>query len=101
MLGELRRQRLAENEAAFRAINERSERSVERSDEISEDVTHVTCECADEQCAERVVMRAREYDFVRRSPHRFVVAPGHADCEIERVVYRHDRYWVVEKPDDA
>jgi hypothetical protein len=40
-----------------------------------------------------------EYDAVRAATTRFAVAPGaeHVNLEIERVVQREDRYWVVEK----
>ena len=38
-------------------------------------------------------------EMVRAEPTRFVVAPGddHVTPEIERVVQREERYWVVEK----
>jgi hypothetical protein len=38
---------------------------------------------------------------VRRDPRRFVVALGHEDTEIERVVARLEGYTVVEKIAEA
>jgi hypothetical protein len=39
-----------------------------------------------------------EYEAVRTDPRRFLVAPGNvSDPEIERVVEKDERYWVVEK----
>jgi hypothetical protein len=37
------------------------------------------------------------YTAVRSEPTRFIVAPGHENLELERVVERHDRFFVVEK----
>jgi hypothetical protein len=96
---DLQRQRLAQNEEAFREINERITMRVERFQYLDTVVQTVICECSDEKCVERVSLTPKEYRFVRSKPDRFVVAPGHDEPEIERVIYRHDRYWVVEKLD--
>jgi hypothetical protein len=31
---------------------------------------------------------------------RFLIVRGHDNPDIERVVYRHDRYWIVQKHAD-
>jgi hypothetical protein len=61
------------------------------------------CECADEECLEPARLTIAEYEAVRTHPTHFLVAPGddHVDPELERVVARHERYWVVEKQGEA
>ena len=50
-------------------------------------------------CMRPVELTIEEYEMVRAKPTRFVVAPGaeHVDPDIERVIRREKRYWVVEK----
>jgi hypothetical protein len=88
--------RLALNEALFRDVNERIR---EISDTFGQkDATHdFLCECSDPMCADRVVMTAAEYEYVRSDPTRFVVAKGHVMPEVESVVDRAKDHVVVEK----
>jgi hypothetical protein len=57
------------------------------------------CECARNACVERVQMSAEEYEAIRSSGTRFLVAPRdeHVSPHVERVVETMDHYWVVEK----
>jgi hypothetical protein len=89
-------QRLALNEALFRNVNERIR---EISDTFGQrDSTYdFLCECSDPECAERVVLTAAEYEFIRADSTRFVVAKGHAMPEIESVVAQAKDHVVVEK----
>lgn len=89
-------QRLALNEALFRDVNERIR---EISDTFGQkDSTYdFLCECSDPECAERVVLTASEYEFVRADSTRFVVAKGHAMPEIESIVDHAKDHVVVEK----
>jgi hypothetical protein len=50
-------------------------------------------------CSKAVELSIEEYEMIRAEPTRFVVAPGaeHVNPEIERVVQREKRYWIVEK----
>ena len=50
-------------------------------------------------CMRPVELTIEEYETVRAEPTRFVVAPGaeHVNPEIERIVQREKRYWVVQK----
>jgi hypothetical protein len=88
--------RLALNEALFRDVNERIR---EISDTFGQkDATYdFLCECSDPTCADRVVMTAAEYEYVRSDPTRFVVAKGHVMPEVESVVDRAKDHVVVEK----
>jgi hypothetical protein len=89
----VRDERLARNEAFFRELNERLEAVTPES---ATDLVLV-CECADEDCAQRLVLHPGEYEAVRAHETHFVVAHGHADPRIEDVVRRTDRFEVVAK----
>lgn len=88
----LRETRMAANEAFFRELNKRLERQTPDSETLI-----VVCECADEECAQRLELKHREYEAVRSDPTQFVVAHRHADLEIEEVIARTDRFEVVRK----
>jgi hypothetical protein len=95
---EPRSQRLARNQAMFRDVNERVRDLNESFEDIVE--THVyACECAEVTCVQQIELTAAEYLAVRSNPRRFFVAPTeeHVYPEIETVVDRAARYWVVEK----
>lgn len=88
--------RAAKNEVVLRDLNERLRRHpMSRSKRLWEWV----CECADITCMKAIELSIEEYDAVRAATTRFAVAPGaeHVNLEIERVVQREERYWVVEK----
>jgi hypothetical protein len=57
------------------------------------------CECADDTCIERVEMSAGEYEAIRADAAWFFVAASdeHVWPDVERVIERNDRYWIVEK----
>jgi len=93
-----RARRLAQNEAAFRSINERIAEAAEGFLADREDARHeFLCECSDVDCLRRVALMLAEYEDLRRNDRRFVVAPEHELPEIEVVVERRERYWIVEK----
>ena len=96
-MDDVRKRRLAANEEAFREVNERIERRVERWEDLDAAFQNVVCECSNAGCTQRLPVTPSEYRMVRRHPQRFVIARQHDEPEIERVVYRHDRYWVVQK----
>ena len=89
----VRDERLARNEAFFRELNERLEAVTPDS---AEELV-VVCECADEDCAQRLTLREGEYEAIRAHDTHFVVAVGHVDMRIEDVVWRTDRFEVVAK----
>ena len=86
--------RRARTEALFRDVNERIAESAQRFDAGS---TQFVCECADAACTHRLDATLEEYEDVRADGATFMLAPGHADDDIERVVERHRRFHVVEK----
>ena len=88
-----REERLARNEAFFRELNERLEAATPDS---AEELV-VVCECADEDCVQRLTWREEEYEAIRAHDTHFVVAVGHVDVRIEDVVRHTDRFEVVAK----
>ena len=94
MAGE-RERRLGENEALFRAANERMADWEER-DRI-EAVELYFCECADPACRLKVRIRGSDYERVRRDPTHFFVAPGHEVADVETVLESHSDWVLVEK----
>jgi hypothetical protein len=92
---DLAEERKAENEAIFRDANEEIEA-------VRAELTHLDgktpyfCECEDPACREILRLGRDEYEAVRSSPTRFVIARGHPDSS-GRVVAEHESYVVVEK----
>ena len=92
----------ARNETLFRNLNERLKELDDRLDTAAVgapaiDREEFFCECGQLECMGRFEMNRAQYEAVRAHPERFVVLPGHEDEEIERVVDKQDRFFVVEK----
>jgi hypothetical protein len=95
-----REQRLAQNEALFREVNEK----VEAIAAVHGDDDHVYefyCECANADCSMQLPATIAEYEAVRAHPTRFLVAPEHWLPEVEAVVEKRDAFWVIEKQGEA
>lgn len=86
--------RIGTTESIFRNVNERIAESAHRFDT---DEAEFICECHDRSCTHRVAAPLDDYERVRASPTRFLLAPGHENERVERVVARRRRFWVVEK----
>jgi hypothetical protein len=95
--GEFDATRRARNEVLLRRYNEHVE--AERMLHTRQEVSEWICECADERCALPVKLSIAEYEAVRIEPTHFLVAPSdeHVAPEIEYVVRREPRYWVIAK----
>ena len=89
-----RDERLAQNEVMFRRVNERI--ASEDHDTTPHEL-ELVCECSDRECLKVLRIDVAEYEWVRSSPRRFAVLPGHEAPAVEDVVERHDRFVVVEK----
>jgi hypothetical protein len=92
-----RQERIARNNAAFRAANERI---TEVAGELALDgLIPFICECADPTCTRIARLTPSEYNAVRRSSRCYLVLPGHerAERDAARVVETYERYLVVEK----
>jgi hypothetical protein len=86
--------RRATTEAIFRNVNERIAESAQRFDA---DEAEFVCECDDRSCTHRLDAPLDDYERVRAEPTRFLLAPGHENDTIEKVVERRGRFQVVEK----
>jgi hypothetical protein len=91
-----RETRRTQNEVWFREVNERLEaRALARDG--SGTSFEIVCECAFEECTDRIPIVTGAYEEVRALPTHFVLVVGHEDLALERVVEVTKRYQVVEK----
>jgi hypothetical protein len=92
----------ARTQSLFRDVNERV---TEINAAFAEHVPlgDWVCECADNACIERIALTTEEYEAIRADPRRFLVAPSddHVFAQIEDIVARNDRFWIVEKEGPA
>jgi hypothetical protein len=86
--------KMARTESAFREVNEAIAKTALRF-EASE--TDFVCECADPGCAHRITADLDAYEEVRSEATHFIIAEGHEEPAIERVIERNGDYAVVEK----
>jgi hypothetical protein len=89
--------RKGENEAWFRDVNERLEEKAIERDAGTDGGFLIVCECAREECTERIAISITVYEAVRSNPAAFIVAPGHLDPAVEQLVSSDETYDVVEK----
>lgn len=97
-----REERLALNEALFRIANERMAAWEERQEEAGEageagEAEPYHCECANQDCRQKVWLRRDAYERIRGDSAHFVIVPGHEVPDIETVIERHDGWVVIEK----
>lgn len=94
-----RMQRIGENEADFRDLNEQV-----RPPAAGDDAVRIgfMCECALPACHARMELTTDEYEMVRSAGARFAVLDeSHVFPEAESVVETFDRYVVVEKHSES
>jgi hypothetical protein len=103
--GPNREARAAENEDLFRRMNERLRAlaGVGGSSGSPEGPERFLCECSTSSCSRVLELTPEEYRHVRAVTRRFLVAPdeSHTSPDLERVVERHESYWIVEKFGEA
>lgn len=109
MVNILSERRMVENEAFFRQANEKIQKRLDKlsaaakSDGLNYKLDndslqlHFYCECADENCRKRVVLKVSEYRKIHEKRDQFVLLPGHEVSEIEHTVNTFKNYIVVEK----
>ena len=91
-----RERRVGRNEELFRRVNDQIEGLNESFGAIAERMSLV-CECGDASCIEQIEVSPDEYRRLRSEPELFAIKPGHDVANVEEVVERGDRYWVVRK----
>ena len=89
-------ERKAKNESVFRDANE-DIRDVQERLDLPEGRMPFICECEDEACRAVVQLTPRQYEEVRASPVRFLIADGHAAGEQASVVARGDGWCAIDK----
>ncbi len=89
--------RLALNEAIERDLNALKA----HWNDDSERSQGFWCECSRPDCNRMIQVFKHEWDAVRSSPYRFIVAPGHDEPWIALVIDKSDRFWTVLKNDAA
>jgi hypothetical protein len=81
----------------FREVNERIADigfdALDRHTELRE----FLCECGRAGCRALIPLTYAAYQEAHRSPHFFLVAPGHDDPARDRVAERSKGYWIVEE----
>lgn len=96
-------ERRVENQRAFRLLNmnilERSREKTDSGDDqvSASDPLFLYCECSDETCTSRVLIRPNSYDAVHKDGRQFVIAPNHADPDLEEVIEDGSYFWIVKK----
>lgn len=105
----LSERRLAENQVIFRQSNEQVQMELEKlrktaeaegRDSLLPDIDmplHFYCECSDEKCRQRIILKSSEYKALHQNSSQFILIPGHSIPELERTVKATDQYIVVEK----
>jgi len=99
---------MAENEVVFRQYNESVQDGFDNLKKIAEedgqkyayghdDTLHFYCECSDENCKKRVMLRPSRYSEIHKNRNRFVIIPHHEVDTIEHVVGKETEFWIVEK----
>jgi hypothetical protein len=93
----LMEERIAKNDATFRAANERI--VAVAGDHGVETAVPFICECADPTCSEIVLLELEQYEEIRANSRRFLNFPGHqaAAQGAAVVVAERDGYVIVEK----
>lgn len=86
---------IGRRQSLFREVNERIDELAQNLG-LQDEMT-ILCECASEQCSERITITEAEYTSLRRIPTHFAVLAGHEIPAVERIVEKNDRYVVVEK----
>jgi hypothetical protein len=96
-MDELRKERLAINEALFRNVNE----GIRAGQREPAETIAVRCECGTLGCNRLFEIPLHLYEGVRAHPRRFLLLTGHDVPEVESVVERHEGFDVVEKRPDT
>jgi hypothetical protein len=90
-----REERVAQNEATSREINEGIDSAFES--EPADAFTFVICECGLEKCDQVLRITKAEYERVRSDPRQFVIVRKHLVADVEQVVFEGDGFVVVAK----
>jgi hypothetical protein len=103
------KRQMKENEVIFREHNERVNEALKRLKKTAREEGLVGllpdtdgelrfyCECADENCRGRILVKPSLYHFVHKNRNHFIIIPGHDAPGIENIVAIGPDFCVVEK----
>lgn len=91
-----RTKRIGENEALYRAINEKIEGLNTAFGMVTESMA-ILCECGDLECSQQIELDMPTYERVRSDAVLFVVVRGHEIPDVETIVEEHDGFNVIRK----
>ena len=91
-----RTRKIGENEAMYRAINDKIEDLNEAFGTVTETMV-VVCECGEIACTQQVELDVPTYERVRSDSAQFVVLPGHEIPDVETVVEEHGSFNIIRK----
>lgn len=109
MRDELSKRRLAENELVFKQANTqvieglskfKKAAAADGHHAIAQNVDsplHFFCECSDERCRRRIVMKPSKYIELHKNKRCFIIKTGHEVPSIERVIFEDEKFTVVQK----
>ena len=92
-MDDLRKERLAINEALFRNVNE----GIRAGQQEPGATLAIRCECGMLGCNRLFEVPSGVYESVRADPRRFLLLAGHDVPEVEAIVEHHEGFDVVEK----
>jgi len=93
----------------FRRANERIQKDVASLEKMAQAdpdnpyipdkdmLLHFCCECSDENCHERIILRLSEYQEIHHNRSRFILLTNHETVALENVTAKRLKYSVVEK----
>ena len=96
-----RKERIARNENAFRALNESLGTSVHRGRLADDHLAGFVCECGDPGCEQIVHVGMAAYESIRADAMHFLLVPGHEAPDAEDIVETGAGHIVVRKHDDV
>jgi hypothetical protein len=109
MSSALSQRRMVENEAVFREMNKRAINYIDELGEIADNdknkeylryddsPLHFYCECADENCHERIAMKPSDFTEIHKKNDVFIVLPDHEVNMIEEIITKHKTYYIIKK----
>jgi hypothetical protein len=93
-----RKERVAKNELAYKAYNERRADFERQAGDDGEPAPFV-CECGMADCADALMVTLEDWEHVHSVPNRFLIRTGHQFPDYERIVDDFGRHLIVEKFD--
>jgi hypothetical protein len=105
----LSERRMAENDVVFRQLNEKIQAGFDEIKRLAKEDGQETmfehddtplnfyCECSDENCRKRVLLKPSLYSKIHQHKNRFVLICGHETKSIEKIISKEPSFCIVEK----